>query len=295
MVAPANHRKGLALMIGATLCWASAGVLVRNMGLTDGWEITFWRSVFMAVSLFGWLWLEHRGRLLSTILAVGLPGLASATLLTVMFICFIIALTHTTVANTLIVVSSAPFFAALLGWLFLREPVPLRTWLAMMAAIAGIAVMFMGAVSHDRWVGVLIAMIVPVAFGFNIVLLRKMHAVVDMIPGILIAGVLSALVTLPFALPFEVSVPDLGLLAIMGAVQLGLGCALMVVASRHISSAEIGLMSILETVFGTLSVWLLVGERPSDAALVGGAMVIGALAANQAVALRQAKLPPVTA
>lgn len=292
---PANHRRGLALMIGATLCWASAGVLVRNMGVTDGWEITFWRSVFMAISLGGWLWFEHRGRLLATIRAVGLPGLVSATLLTVMFICFIIALTHTTVANTLIVVSSAPFFAALLGWLFLREPVPLRTWLAMMAAIAGIAVMFMGAVSHDRWVGVLIAMIVPVAFGFNIVLLRKMHAVVDMIPGILIAGVLSALVTLPFAQPFEVSVPDLGLLAIMGAVQLGLGCALMVVASRHISSAEIGLMSILETVFGTLSVWLLVGERPSDAALLGGAMVIGALAVNQAVALRQAKLPPVTA
>ncbi len=295
MATPANHRKGLALMIGATLCWASAGVLVRNMSLTDGWEITFWRSVFMAISLGGWLWFEHRGRLVSTIRAVGLPGLASAALLTVMFICFIIALTHTTVANTLIVVSSAPFFAALLGWLFLREQVPLRTWLAMTAAIGGIAVMFMGAVSHDRWVGVLIAMVVPVAFGFNIVLLRKMHAIVDMIPGILIAGVLSALVTLPFALPFEVTIPDLGLLALMGAVQLGLGCALMVIASRHISSAEIGLMSILETVFGTLSVWVLVGERPSNAALVGGAMVIGALAANQAVALRQGKLPPVTA
>ncbi len=289
-----EHRVALALMIGATLCWASAGVLVRNMRVTDGWEITFWRSVFMTLTLGGWLWWRHRGGVVRQVRAVGWPGLMSGCLLTVMFIGFILAMTYTTVANTLIVVSSAPFLSALFGWLWLRERVPPRTWLAMAAAMAGIAVMFVGAVSNERWMGAVIALVVPVGFGLNVVLLRRMHASVDMIPGILLAGIISAAVTLPFALPFTVDLRDLVLLAVMGAVQLGLGCALMVVASRHLSAAEIGLTSILETVFGTLAVWALVGEAPSAAALVGGGMVIGALAANQLVGARTRPQPVIT-
>lgn len=291
MTTPQEHRRALMLMIGATLCWASAGVLIRSLAITDPWEITFWRSVFMTLSLGAWLWLQHRGEFLAKIRAVGVPGLLSGGLLTVMFVGFIVALTQTTVANTLIVVSSAPFFAALFGWLMLREAVPLRTWLAMGAAMAGIGVMFAGAVSHDRWFGVLIALIVPIGFGLNIVLLRKMRAVVDMIPAILLAGIISAVVTLPFAAPFEADARDLGLLAIMGAVQVGLGCVLMVIASRHLAAAEIGLTSILETIFGTLSVWALIGERPSQAALIGGLMVIAALAGNQLVAFHGRRQP----
>lgn len=287
-----EHGIALLLMIGATLCWSSAGVLVRSMQVTDAWEITFWRSVFMSISLSGWLWHQHRARVISKIRAVGLAGILSAVLLTITFISFIVALSRTTVANTLIVVSSSPFFAAMAGWLFLRERVALRTWIAMSIAVSGIAVMFIGAVSNDRWIGALIALVVPLAYGLNIALLRRMHAIVDMIPGVLLAGILSAFVTLPLALPFEATVHDLGLLAIMGTVQLGLGCVLMTIASRHLASVEIGLMSILEVLFGTLMTWALVGERPGAAALFGGMMVISALAANQALGLRQPR--PVT-
>jgi drug/metabolite transporter (DMT)-like permease len=281
-----SHRVALAMMIGATMCWASAGVLVRNMRVTDAWEITFWRSLFMTLFLGAWLALQHRGSVLAKVRAVGVPGLISAALLTAMYIGFITALSRTTVANTLVVTSSAPFFTALFASLALREHVPGRTWAAMAVAIAGIVMMFLESLSGEGWKGMLLALVVPVAFGVNIVILRKMRASVDMIPGILLSGPLSMIVTLPAALPFEANAPDLGLLAVMGAVQLGLGCVLMVVASRHLAAAEIGLTSILETVFGTLSVWALVGERPSAAALIGGSMVIGSLVANHFVALR---------
>lgn len=283
------RQRALLLMVGATLCWSSAGVLVRNMQVTDSWEITFWRSVFMVLFLGGWLWQQHRGKTWRRIRAVGTPGMVSGALFTIMFVGFIFAMAHTTVANTLIVISSAPFFAALFGWLFLRERVALRTWVAMLAAFLGIVVMFVGAASHDRWIGAVVALAVPVAYGLNVCLLRRMHATVDMIPAILVAGVVSAALTLPLASPFTVSGRDLVLLAIMGAVQLGLGCVLLMIASRTLAAAEIGLVSILETVFGTLSVWALVGERPSDAALIGGAIVIAALTANQLLALRKHK------
>jgi drug/metabolite transporter (DMT)-like permease len=278
-------------MVGATLCWSSAGVLVRSMNINDPWEITFWRSIFMALFVAGWIWQQHGDAAPQKIRAVGVPGLVSGALFTVMFISFVIALSRTTVANTLIVVSISPFFAALLGWVFLRERVALRTVLAMIAAFLGVCLMFFGAASHDRWVGALVATIVPAAFGLNTVILRKMGATVDMIPAVLIAGIISAMVTLPFALPFEAAGRDFTLLATMGVMQVGLGCVMMTIASRHLTAAEIGLISILEIIFGTLAVWLVVGERPDRAALAGGLIVIAALATDQMLAMRQRTSP----
>jgi drug/metabolite transporter (DMT)-like permease len=287
MRTPAEHRKGIALMIGATLCWASAGVLVRNMEVTDGWKIAFWRSFFMTVFLLVVLSVQHGSRLPQRVRAMGWPGVISGLLFAGMMISFILALSLTTVANTLVVGSISPFVAALCGGLFLGEKVAPRTWLAMIAAIGGITMMFFDALSSGGWVGNLIALCIPLGFGANVVILRKHRAAVDMMPSVLLAGIFSLLIALPFALPLSVSTGDLALLSIMGVVQLGAGLLLMMVAVRHLASAEIGLLSILEIIFGTLSVWVLIGERPSQAALVGGAIVIGALAANQITGLRQ--------
>jgi drug/metabolite transporter (DMT)-like permease len=101
-----------------------------------------------------------------------------------------------------------------------------------------------------------------------------------MVPTVVIAGVLSAAVALPFALPLTASLHDVAIMAVMGTVQLGIGCMLMTLATRDLSAAEVGLLSLLETTLGPIWVWLAMGERPSDIALLGGVMVIGALALN---------------
>jgi drug/metabolite transporter (DMT)-like permease len=293
MRTPAEHRKGIALMIGATLCWATAGILVRNMEVTDGWKIAFWRSSFMTAFLLVVLSFQHGSRLLHRVHAMGWPGVVSGLLFAGMMISFILALSLTTVANTLVVGSISPFVAALCGHLFLGEKVAPRTWVATIAAIGGITMMFFDALSSGGWAGNLVALCIPLGFGANIVILRKHRAAVDMVPSVLLAGIFSMLIALPFALPLSVSTGDLALLSIMGVVQLGVGLLLMMVAVRYLASAEIGLLSILEIVFGTLSVWVLIGERPSRAALIGGGIVIAALAANQIASLRQTRPAPV--
>ncbi|MBI3528280.1 MAG: DMT family transporter [Betaproteobacteria bacterium] len=289
MRTPAEHRKGIAMMVGATLCWATAGVLVRNMEVTDGWKIAFWRSFFMTLFLLLVLSFQHGSRLLHRVHAMGWPGVLSGLLFAGMMISFILALSLTTVANTLVVGSISPFVAAVCGRLFLGEKVAPRTWLTMIAAIGGIIVMFFDALSGDGWAGNLIALCIPLGFGANVVILRKHRTAVDMVPSVLLAGIFSMLIALPFALPLSVSTGDLALLSVMGVVQLGAGLLLMMVAVRHLASAEIGLLSILEIIFGTLSVWVLIGERPSQAALIGGGVVVGALVANQIASLRQAR------
>ena len=274
-------------MLSATLCWATAGVLVRNMEVTDGWKITFWRSFFMTVFMLLVLAYRHgSGGIWQRIRAMGSPGVLSGMLFAGMMISFILALSLTTVANVLVVGSISPFVAAVCGYLFLGEKVPPRTWFAMTIAIGGIVIMFFDALSGSGWAGNLIALCIPIGFGANVVLLRKHRHALDMMPSVLLAGIFSTLVALPFALPLTVSVADLGLISVMGVLQLAIGLLLMMAAVPYLASAEIGLLSILEIVFGTLSVWLFVGERPSQAALVGGGMVVAALIVNEIAGLR---------
>jgi drug/metabolite transporter (DMT)-like permease len=282
VTSPADHRRGLLLMLGATLCWATAGVLVRSQSVRDGWEVTFWRSFFMVLFLTGVLVVQYRAETLRRIRAIGLPGLISGVLWATMFIAFILALSRTTVANTLVLCSISPFLSAIMGWLVLSERVPVRTWIAMAAAFGGIALMFVDSLGGGGTAGNLIALAIPVCFGLNVTILRRMHADTDMVPTVLVAGLLSCAMTLPFALPFEALASDMPNYIALGFVQLGLGCLLMVIAARHLKAAEVGLLAELETIFGVVSTWLVVGEVPSRLALIGGGIVIGALALNEA-------------
>lgn len=292
----ASHRLGIVLMIGATVCWALAGILVRTLALKDAWEITFWRSFFMAVFLLVVLGIQYRGELGARIRATGRAGVVSGFLWSLMYVCFIVALSRTTVANTLIVCSISPFMAAAMGRVFLHERVPMRTWIAMLVAVSGIVLMFADGAGTEGMSGILLALVIPVAFGLNVVLNRKMHAHVDMVPTVFLSGIFSCLMTLPFAWPLEAAVGDFVNLVTLGVVQLGLGCLLMVIASRHLRAAEVGLLAELETVFGVASTWIVVGEEPSRAALIGGIAVIAALTVDTAIGLfHRSRARPATA
>jgi drug/metabolite transporter (DMT)-like permease len=279
-------------MLGATLCWASAGMLVRNMHVTRGWEITFWRSLFMTLFVLGVLVAQYRVAAPQRIRAVGRPGVIVGALWALMYVCFILALGRTTVANVLVLTSISPFAAALLGRLFLHERVPGRTWVAMIAAFGGIALMFAESVGSGGLSGNLVALAIPVAFACNVVILRRTHASVDMLPTLVLSGLFSMIATLPLAVPFQAGAWDLALLAIMGVVQLGLGCLLMLAAAPRLKAAEIGLLAVAEIVFGTLSTWLVVGERPGRLALIGGLVVIGALVVNELIGFRGRPMSP---
>jgi drug/metabolite transporter (DMT)-like permease len=282
-----EHRKGVLLMIAATLCWSTAGVSVRNLTLTDGWEITFWRSLFMTVFILGVLVVQHRGATLQRIRDVGMAGVLVGALWALMYVCFITALGMTTVANVLVLASLSPFAAALLGRIFLAERVAARVWLTMAAAFIGIVVMFVDSFNAGGLTGNLLALAIPISFACNVVILRKTQAQVDMIPTLVLSGLFSMAVTAPLAQPFTATQMDVALLAIMGVVQLGIGCLLMLAATPRLAAAEIGLLAVLETVFGTASTWLFVGEHPGRLALLGGLVVIGALVVNELIALRR--------
>lgn len=108
-----------------------------------------------------------------------------------------------------------------------------------------------------------------------------------MLPAVLLGALISAAATLPLALPFAASAHDLGWLALLGVVQLAIPCLLVVWVARVLPAPELALLALLEVVFGVLWAWLGAGEAPTGTVLAGGALVLGALAANEAVALRE--------
>ena len=293
MPAPRSPRaQGVALMIAAGLCWSTGGIFVRNVASTDGWEIVFWRSGFMVAFLFATLCWWYGREVWSKIRAIGVPGILCGALLAATFFFFILSMMRNTAANTFVLMSTGPFFAAFFGWIFLRERIAPRTWIAIVAALAGATLMFADGLDSGRTIGNLLALGVPTAFGLNIVVLRRMHATVDMVTSVLVAGLISMAAALPLALPLEPSARDLAVLAPMGCIQLGMGCLLMTRATRSLTASEIGLLSLIETVLAPIWVWIGVGERPTALALGGAAIVIGALLANEWIGLRRARVAP---
>jgi drug/metabolite transporter (DMT)-like permease len=201
-----------------------------------------------------------------------------------------LALTFTTVANTLLVLSLGPLITALLARAVLKSPIVLRTWAAIAAATAGIVWMASQAAPATTGgkplAGMLIAFAVPVASAINLVTLQKTRARVDLVPAVFLGGVISAALMLPLAAPFQATPLDLLLLAVLGFFQLGLPCMLMVVAARSLSAPEVSLLALLEVVLGPLWAWLGAGEVPAAATISGGAVVLGALVLNELAALR---------
>jgi drug/metabolite transporter (DMT)-like permease len=288
----ALHGRAIAFMVVAAICWSSGGLLVRQLSITGAWEIVFWRSVFMTLFVVGVLIALHRRAMPRAVLHAGLPGLLAGAFLAGTFFFFIGSLTRTTVANTNILMSVSPFLAALAARVILKEPVPLRTWLAMLVAFGGIVVMFAQTADAGRMTGNLLALGVSCCFAAQVTVLRRFHATVDMLPQVMIAGLLSAVVAGMLAPAFAATTRDLAILALMGCVQLGTGCLLATAASRHLSATELGLLALLEPILGPIWVWTLMGEHPGAATLAGGTIVLTAVFANEAFAAWRGRAPP---
>jgi drug/metabolite transporter (DMT)-like permease len=294
-----QHRRAIVLMVCAAALWSIAGVVTRHLSpelQAEGrFEITFWRSFFAALFIAGWLVLVQRAGL-RPVVAAGKPGLLSGAMWAVMYSGFMLALTLTTTANTLLVLSVGPLLTALLAWLVLRSPIPGRTWVAIGVATVGLAWMFArgdgGLPTGSHLLGMSIALMVPLASAINLVTLQKVRAQVDLVPAVFIGGALSATLMLVVmlvtgGLPFKASAMDVVLLAVLGFFQLGLPCMLMIRAARHLTAPEIALLALIEVLLGPIWAWLGAGEVPAVATLSGGALVLGALVVNEIAGLRE--------
>jgi drug/metabolite transporter (DMT)-like permease len=288
-----SHSRAVAAMLLATLLWSMAGVVTRYLQSAGSFEATFWRSFFNAAALLALLaWLRGWRTLAATLRSGGATLWLSGACWSVMFTAFMVAITMTTVANVLVTMAIAPLVTALVARFALGHRLPARTWAAVLVAGAGIAWMYaneVAAADPRHLAGTAVALGVPIAAAINWTVIQKTgRGGTDLLPAVLIGAVGSCLVTLLPSVPFAATGQDLALLGLLGVAQLAIPCLIAVAAARYLSAPEAALLSLLEIVFGVTWTWLGAGEVPGRHVLVGGALVIGALVANEALALRRA-------
>jgi drug/metabolite transporter (DMT)-like permease len=283
------RRRGALLVAGAAVCWSS-GALIARLVSTGPWTTNLWRSLCASVFLALVLSIVRRRGIVAQWRDGGRPVVAVAVCMSVASTCFILSLAHTSVANTLILMSTGPYVAGVLGWLILGERVAVRTWLTMGVALAGAVVMVSNAHTPGAMLGDLLAVVMAASFAVATVLVRR-HPETAMGPAAVLATALTALVALPLADPWQATSRDLALLAFFGVGQFGAGFLLFMTGARLIPAAESSLIGMLETVLGPVWVWLVLNERPGAASLAGGALILAALLANALVDLLAARRP----
>jgi drug/metabolite transporter (DMT)-like permease len=281
MIETASQRRtGIVLVLAAAIAWSTAPFFTRLLALLDSWTILFWRGLSGAVVITVILLLTQGRAGLRDFTGMGKSGWLVASLSTLGMISFIPALQLTSVSNVAIIIATGPFVAAALAWIWLREIPGLRTVLASLVALFG-AVIIVGNTSGSADIlGIALACFTTLVIAAMTVAVRR-HNDTPMVAAAALSNLLGSVVSIPFAHGIgAVSATDLVTLAMFGLFQVGLGLSLFMLGSRLLPSGQATLIGTLETPLMPLWVWLAFQETPTARALIGGALVMGAVVAD---------------
>ena len=265
------------------------GPLIRLADDISEWPFLFYRSLGAGVLLLVWFRISGRPAL-TLVRRAGLNGVVAGLCLSVAFTGYVWGVMHSTVANALFLLSAAPLFAALLGWMVLRESIDRSMWVAMGGVVVGVSIMIGEGLAEADLLGDLAALAAALGFaGFSVGIRRGRHA--DMSPAILIAAVFTAAVSavMAFAGGPGLAAPafDVGLAALYGMLVIGAGVFLFTLGSKNVPSAELVLLSLTEVVLAPVWVWLAFAEVPSLPTLAGGLILLGSIAGQAVVGMRR--------
>ena len=269
---------GAALVLGSAVVWSFGGTLARFLSIEDGWTVVFWRSLFAALFLLGFMLLRDGPRGTVRLFAgMGLAGIAVGACFATASTSFILALAYTTVANVVLIQAGVPLIAALMAWLLFRERISGQTWLAIAAVIGGVAIMVSESLGgRVSMVGDALAMLIAFVFAAATIITRR-FAHVRMTPAVFLGTVIAGTVAAIQASGFAVTGQELFVLIIFGALNFGLGLALFVTGARLVPSALAALLGTAEPVLAPLWAAIFHGEIPGARTVLGGAIVLAAL------------------
>jgi drug/metabolite transporter (DMT)-like permease len=283
------RRRGVLLVLTATVMWSLAGLFARLVGHLDLWTVMGWRALMGAASISVVGLVEWRRGRMDESFGFGPLSPVLALLAMVAISAYTASVMTTTIADVLIIYATLPFVAAALGWLVNREQVSPRTLVASGVALAGIAVMVASGLGSGRLLGQALSALMTLCFAGMIVLQRRQ-------PGasIIAVNAIGALGSGIFGLLNSSHPPiglfDMGVLFVFGLTTIGLAFVLFMEGAKFIPSAEAGLISLLDVVLGPIWVFLAFGENPGAATVLGGAIVLGAALWRMAPDLRRERV-----
>ena len=276
MPTTSHKTKGVLLCLCGIILLSPDSLLLRLIG-ADLWTLAFWRGGLSAVGLaVAVLLMEGRQPGQQQLLRLTRQGVVVAVSFAIANLAFIFSIQNTVVANTLVIMSLSPLFAALLSYFFFREPISTGTWLAAVAIFLGLTMVFYGSLATGGVVGDLAALVTSLCVAISLVLMRE-HRDISMVPALAWSSGLACLAALPFALPASLSGTALILMLVLGLIVLPASLTMIGLAPRYLPAPEVSLILRLEALLAPLWVWLVLGEVPSPQTLIGGGIILATL------------------
>ena len=270
------YRRGILQLVASGFFLSTSGIALRIIEQADGWQILFYRSLALSVTILLILVFQKGSRVFDEFRGLEWNDCLLAVFLGTGFVAYVFALLYNTVANALFIFSCAPFVAGFLGWILLGERVVTRTWFAIGAAIAGLTVMVGSELAVSRYLGTLIALWIPIAYAASIIVIRSSKRE-NMLAALCLAGLVSGGLSAIFVTDYALTLQDLIISLYLGVFQAGIGFTLVVLGTRYIPAAQVGLLAMVEPVLAPIWVWMGVGEVPGLATIVGGAIIFSAI------------------
>lgn len=284
MAQDSDHLKGLLLTGAGVLVLSPDALLIRLLEL-DVWTLLFWRGLGIALVVGVIPLLRRRIGPQRAWRGLGLSGLGVAFFFPLGITLFVMGISTTAPANVLVIIASAPLFAALFGWIVTREGVDRSTLLAIVAAMAGVAITVSGSARTADLLGNLAAIGCAISIALNFTILRRTRHL-DMTAAFALGGVCLVLVAAIAAPTVTVAAPKLPYLIALCAVVQPVSFMLIMRGPRYLPAAEVSLIMLLETAFGPVWVWLVLADRPSPQAFLGGVIILATITLHSLIRLR---------
>ena len=274
-----NKIPGPILIFLGALCLSMGGIIVKKFEGASLWQILFWRQFFFILIVALYLLFLYKKKFFIVFYKSGLPGLIAGLFLGAGFASYVFAMYHTTVANTLFIITTETVFLAFFGYIYLKEKITLITFISILLGMSGVLLILGSSLSiqtSEQFLGNIIAFIMPISFAVLIIIVRK-YPKVDMVPAQFSAGVFAAFIGYYFAEKLSVSFHDLRLGIYAGVFQIGFGFILITIGSRTTPAAVVGVLMLTEAVMGPILAWIFINEIPPVFVIIGGGIIIFAI------------------
>ena len=267
---------GYILLLFGGFCLSWGGFIIRSFEEASIWQILFLRSFFFLLALIAFLFVTYKKNTFNIIKESGLPGLLGGFVLSFSFVAFVVAMSNTTVANVVFIISTQTMFLAIFGYFYLKEKVSLIGLISIFLAMSGIIIMVGDSISGGSLFGNIVALAIPINFAILVMIIRK-NTKVDMVPAIFYSGIFSLIYGFFLAESFEFTKHDLWMGFLLGVPQLAVSFICITIGSRTVESATVGILMLMETLCAPIWVWLFLSEIPPISVFIGGAVIILAI------------------
>ena len=267
---------GPLLILTGGFCLSWGGLILRTFESASIWQILFYRSIFFLWVLIAFILLTYGKKTFKKIKEAGVPGLIGGLFLSTNFVAYMYSMMETTVANVVFIISTQTVFLPIVAYIFLKEKISPRGYVAIMLAMIGVTLMIGDSLGTGSLKGNLAALTIPINFSVLVLIIRK-YPKVDMIPAIFYAGILSCIYGLLLIDSLMITAKDIWFSFLLGVPQLAFGFIFITIGSRTTPAVMVGLLMLMESIFAPIWVWLFYNEIPPISVLVGGMIILSAV------------------